>query len=232
MALIWPDDFINRVICGDCLEILPMIPDGVIDAVITDPPYGIGIINKSRGSIGGSKSFGSIGGAKKIIKAKVYPAVIGDDSPFNPSALLKRFYDKPMVLFGANYYARSLPEMSSWFIWDKRDGTTSDNFADCEMAWSNVGGPARLFSHHWRGLIKASEQDQRRLHPTQKPVAVMRWIIDKTTAPGQIILDPYAGSGSTLVAAKELGRNYIGIEITQDYCAIAVERLKQGELFV
>lgn len=223
ILMIWPDDYINKVICGDCLEVMKGIPDGAVDCVVTDPPYGIGIV-------GGSKPFGSIGGSN-IVQANIYPMVHGDDKPFNPTPILKQFPGKPIVLFGANYYAHALPETSSWFIWDKRNGTTSDNFADCEMAWSSIGGPARLFSHHWRGLIKASERKQKRVHPTQKPVILMEWIINQVSEIGDIIFDPYTGSGSTLVAAKQLGRKYIGIEISEKYCDIARERLRQEELF-
>ena len=113
----WPDDYINKVICGDCLEVMKGIPDGAVDCVVTDPPYGIGIVSgaKPSGTIGGSKPFGS-GGGSNIIQANIYPKVHGDDKPFDPQAILKQFPDKPIVLFGANYYAHSLPETSSWFF--------------------------------------------------------------------------------------------------------------------
>ena len=124
-----------------------------------------------------------------------------------------------------------------WIIWDKLDGLTtskrevgfSDN-ADVEMAWTNLGGPARLLRHRWTGLLQASEIGQPRVHPTQKPVALMAQIIEWRTLPGDLVLDPYMGSGPVLRAAKDLGRRAIGIEIDERYCEIAARRLAQDVL--
>lgn len=215
----WPEH-INSVICGDSLQVMKEIPDDSIDLVIDDPPYGIDIVGNN-GKIGGDSLAG----------CNVYPKIYGDDKPFDPSLILEKFYHVPIFLFGANYYAKLLPEMSSWYIWDKRDGTTSDNHADCELIWSNVGGPARIFRHLWRGCMRASSDDIPRCHPTQKPIALMKWLIHNHSKGGDVVLDPYMGSGSTLVAAKQLGRRYIGIEINPDYVAIAQDRLRQTELF-
>ncbi len=224
----WPDDFINKVICGDCNKILPLIPDGAVDAVITDPPYGISLdtANKSRGrGVGGLTS-------KAMALANDYPKVYGDDKPFEPMKLVRRYFDKPMFLFGANFYHRQLPQSGAWVIWDKTGGgrVMNDN-ADCELVWSNLDFAPRICHHLWNGLMKDSERQDRRVHPTQKPVALMSWIINKWTKPDDLILDCYAGSGSTLVAAKQLNRRYIGIEISGDYCEIARQRLAQQELF-
>jgi site-specific DNA-methyltransferase (adenine-specific) len=155
------------------------------------------------------------------------PPVVGDTQPFDPAPLL-RF--PRVVLFGANHYADRLPPSPTWLVWDKRDGVASDDNADCELAWTNLGGPARLYRHLWRGLCRASEQGQRHLHPTQKPVALMAWIIANWTKPGDLILDPYMGSGPVLRAAKDLGRRAIGIEIEERYCEIAARRLGQEVL--
>ena len=217
----WPDDFINKVICGDCLKILSEIPDGAVDAVITDPPYGINLDTTNKNQH-----------RSVLAKAKDYPKIVGDDKPFDPNQLIKRFFNKPMFLFGANNYHRSLPQSGGWLIWDKTGGGRhfNDN-ADAELAWSNVTNTPRMFHHMWHGMMKDSERQDQRQHPTQKPVALMAWIISKWTKPDDLILDPYAGSGSTLVACKQLGRRYIGIEISPEYCRIAEDRLRQGELF-
>ena len=214
----YPDDYVNKIICGDCLEVMKGIPDGAVDLVVTDPPYGISLDtnykDKGRGKLG---------------KNKNWPKVHGDERPFNPTPILKQFGEIPIFLFGANYYARSLPEVSSWYIWDKRDATCQNDQADCELIWSNIGKGARLYHHLWNGMMKASERGEPRQHPTQKPIALMKWLISQTTA--DIILDPFVGSGTTCVAAKQLGRKYIGIEISPEYCKIAEDRLKQEELF-
>ena len=197
---------------GDCREILPGLPRRDDDLVVTDPPYGIGFVHRGGGGcLARSSIFGGV-------------SVIGDEKPFDPSLVLE-FY-KWAVLWGANHYASRLPDASSWFIWDKREGMCENDQADCEMAWSNVGGPARLKRHYWNGMLKASESGERRVHPTQKPVAIMLWCICKAAALGTVI-DPYCGSGSTLIAAKSHGNAAIGIEIEEKYCEIAAKRLSQ-----
>lgn len=201
---------------GDCREVLPTLDATSVDLVLTDPPYGINE-RTDRASKG------------RAILAPCYdfPPVAGDDQPFDPAHLLAF---KRVVLWGANYYADKLPTSPSWLVWDKRDGIPSNDNADCEMAWSNLGGPARLYRHRWNGMIKASERDKKRVHPTQKPVVLMAWIIGEHTAAGDLVLDPYMGSGPTLRAAKDLGRRAIGIELEERYCEIAAKRLQQSVL--
>lgn len=209
MTPFYSDDYIT-IIHGDCLETLPGLAG--IRSIVADPQYGIGIVND--GNIGGDN----------ILPAGDYASIVGDDKPFNPSHILDY---KNIILWGANYYADKLPPSSSWLIWDKKEGGTSDNFADVEMAWTNLGGPARLLHHLWRGRIKRGDDRLlRRQHPTQKPVALMMWCIRQIKDPG-LICDPYTGSGSTLVAAKQLGLKAIGIEIVEEYCEVAARRIEQ-----
>jgi site-specific DNA-methyltransferase (adenine-specific) len=200
---------------GDCRDVLPDVWFGV-DLLLTDPPYGVSEAcnRKERGR-------------SNLAECNDFPDVFDDHKPFDPSHLL---VCRKAVLFGANHYADKLPPSPSWMVWDKRDGIASNDNADCELAWSNLGGPARVFRHLWSGMIKASERDQKRVHPTQKPVALMRWIIQQWTQPGQLVLDPYMGSGPTLIAAKESARRCIGIEIEERYCEIAAKRLSQEVL--
>ena len=203
---------------GDCRDLLPSIE---ADVIVTDPPYGIGY---SPG--GGGRGFRSTG-PPTIRKSFVGTDVVrGDSGPFDPAPILA--LGRPTVLFGGNHYADRLPPSPTWLVWDKRDGLPRNDFADCEMAWTNLGGPARLFRHRWSGLTKDSERGVRRLRPTQKPVALMRWVLER--CPPGTILDPYIGSGSTLVAAKSLNRHAIGIEIEERYCEMAATRCSQGVL--
>lgn len=200
---------------GDCREVLGSIPRP--DVVIADPPYGI------RYSPGG----GGAGWARKTFSGS--NVVYGDDQEFDPAHLLA--LGCPLVLFGANHYAHRLPASPTWVVWDKRDGKAPNNFSDCELAWCSPGGPARVIRHLWDGAHKASEQFESRVHPTQKPVALMARLVNDHSEPGQLVLDPYMGSGTTLRAAKDLGRRAIGIEIEERYCEIAAKRLGQEVLF-
>ncbi len=208
---------------GDCREMLPELAMlGGVNLMLTDPPYGISErtdrLSRKRTALAACNDF---------------PPVYGDDEPFDPTQLL--MFGR-VVIFGANYFTDRLPPSSSWVVWDKRAGLTSkrgdafnDN-ADAEMAWTNLGGPVRVISHLWMGMLKASERDERRVHPTQKPVAVMARIISDHTHPGDLVLDPYMGSGPVLKAAQMLGRRAIGIEIEERYCEIAAKRLQQDVL--
>ena len=206
---------------GDCLQILQTLAAGSVDAVITDPPYGIGLNtaykDKQRGALAECNNF-------KLIE--------GDDKPFNPIPFLGFL---TVVLFGANYYADKLPISGGWIIWDKLDGLESkrdvgfnDN-SDCELIWTNKGNSARIIRHRWMGMIKASENESKRVHPTQKPVALMKTIVENWTKSGDTILDPFMGSGTTGVACVETGRNFIGIEISEDYFKIAQRRIADAQ---
>ncbi len=201
------DDGSCVIFHGDCRELLPRL---VGDLICTDPPYGIGYV--------------PAGGSGRLYKRNAMPPVFCDNEPFDPSWLLA--LTKRLTLFGANHYASRLPDSATWFVWDKRAGSGSNTFADCELVWSNSGGPARLFTHYWNGGITASERSAK-LHPTQKPVVLMRWLLQRVSAEGETVLDPYMGSGPILRAAKYLGRKAIGIEIEERYCEIAAKRLAQ-----
>ena len=198
---------------GDCLEILPTLEK--VDAVITDPPYGIGEARKdykSRNKIAGSPD---------------YERSEWDDVAANPAALeLMRKISTTQVIFGGNYF--QLPPAKCWLIWDKVNG--DNDFADCEMAWTNINGAVRLIRHQWAGMLRDSERDVRRVHPTQKPTAVMEWAINKAKIPpAATILDPFMGSGTTGVACMNLSRKFIGIEIEPKYFDIACERISQAQ---
>jgi DNA modification methylase len=228
------DDVI--IYCGDCREILPELPK--VDLVLTDPPYGIDVIggSKSFGSIGGSKSFGSIGGSKSfgsiggsnIVNVNKYISIEGDNEPFNPTFLLG--YGKNQIIWGANYFADKLPNSKGWIVWDKKlKNNWDDNFSDVELAWSSFNKPTRCFRHLYMGLLQEGDRETR-VHPTQKPIPLFSWVISKYSEVNDLILDPFLGSGTTAVCAKKLGRKCIGVEISENYCRIAVERLRQQVL--
>jgi site-specific DNA-methyltransferase (adenine-specific) len=202
------------VVQGDCLELLKLLPDGSVDAVITDPPYGIGFDTDYTRFTVGPRADGF--GYEHLNRS--HAAIHGDEEAFNPSPWLA-FGN--CILFGANHFAQSLPR-GTWLIWDKRSSGPSF-LSDAEVAWMKGGAGTYIFSHCWQGFSRASEMKQH-YHPTQKPVALMTWCIEKAGNPGTI-LDPFAGSGTTLVAAKKLGRHFLGFEISPEYCEIARKRI-------
>jgi site-specific DNA-methyltransferase (adenine-specific) len=206
--LYYQDDAVT-IYHGDCREILPSVKDEV-GLLLADPPYGISIETDSS-----SRSRRAVG--------RKFPPVHGDDKPFDPSHLTGF---RPCVLFGANNYASRLPDSGAWIVWDRQSGDS--NTADAELAWTNCRGTVRTFRHLWNGVLRGSEIGSH-VHPTQKPVALMKWVIDRYAVDGTIV-DPYMGSGPTLRAAKDLGRKAIGIELEERYCEIAAERCSQEVL--
>lgn len=209
---------------GDCMEIMPML--GKVDAVVSDPPYGIAF------SHGGNDKSGIGGGRYSTKFAKV--KIMNDDQAFDPAHLISA---APIsILWGGNHFADKLPSSACWFVWDKRAASRHTNdFADCEMAWTNKRGVARVFRHQWDGMMKASERGEPRVHPTQKPVQLMRWCLEQVPD-ATIVLDPYMGSGTTGVAAASIRRAFIGIEMVKEYFDIACARIRkayaQPDMFV
>ena len=198
---------------GDCMEILPKLER--VDAVITDPPYGLGI-DKQMAASSGHKS-GGMAAAKGIYQASGW-----DDKPIDKEAidlLLKAGTNA--VIFGGNYF--DLPPSQCWLVWDKK---TNGNFADCELAWTNLNKPVRRLEWMWNGMLRQGGEE-RFGHPTQKPVQVMAWCIEQAGNP-QTILDPFMGSGTTGVAAIQMGRKFIGIEREPKYFDIACKRIEQA----
>lgn len=204
---------VNEIICGDCLEVMRDWPDDCVDIIICDPPYGI---------IGGTTTIGG----SNLAKVTEYPAIEWDFEPFD----IKQFQafqwvSKNQIIFGFNHFCDVFPPTSSVIVWDKDNG--DNNFADCELAWTSFKTAVRKVRWKWQGMLQeAGHQKDYRQHPTQKPLGVMRWIIERYSKPTDLIVDPMCGSGTTCVAAKMLGRNYIGIDISEEYCQIARERLR------
>ena len=217
-------DIINKVHCADCLGFMKTLPDNSVDLVLTDPPYGIDI---------GKMSFTNsiIGG---VAKRNNYKG-ISDWDKFTPS---KEYFDemirisKKQVIFGGNYFADKLPPSGQWVVWDKRvEDKYSNDFADCELAWTSENKPSRIIRFLWSGMMQGDMKNKEvRFHPTQKPLFVIKKIIDMFSEENDTILDPFLGSGTTAIACKNLHRNFIGIEISEKYCKIARDRLRQQTL--
>ncbi len=196
---------------ADCADVLPGIDPAEVGLLLTDPPYGIGYVGVSTAS--------SIAGTS----ATAGMSVVGDDEPFDPTHLLA--YPRTAI-WGANNYA-DMP-VGGWLVWDKTGGGKARTFmADAELMWHNMGRGVDVFHHLWLGAFRGSEHTLRGIHPTQKPVSLMRWVVDKWTEPGDLILDPYMGSGPIARACADLGRRYIGVEIVEEYVNTAINRLGQ-----
>jgi DNA modification methylase len=194
---------------GDCRELLPLIRP--VDLVLTDPPYGIAHPTNYKTRKRAA-----------LAECRDYAPVHGDGAPYDPSPILA--LGKPTLLFGANYFAERLPSSSGWVVWDKERPADLDQ-ATAEIAWTNFVKGVRVFRYLWNGMIRAG--DERLEHPTMKPAALWRWVLALRWTPPGVVLDPYMGSGTTLRAAKDLGRKAIGIEIEERYCEIAAKRLAQ-----
>lgn len=207
---------------GDCREIVPTL--GRFDLLLTDPPYGINYVLKS----------GLFGHGNKRVMRGGKPPIFGDDKPFDPLPFLG--LSKWAILFGGNYYHSKLPESGGWLVWDKTGGGRGpdNNFADLEIAWSNLGKQPQIFRHLWKGLVRDSEAGETTLHATQKPLELMRWCLleaDRANkTPIVTVIDPFAGSGTTGRAAKDLGRKCTMIEREEKYCEIAARRMQQEVL--
>ena len=211
---------------GDCRDILPTLPK--VDAVITDPPYGIDADRKANeaGDLAAKqKALGSAGN-KSGRGWKSY-GVEGWDVERPPQECFDLMGEQVrrggvFIVWGGNYFTDFLPPTMQWLVWDK--GQRDFSLADCEFAWSSQKRAARIFSYS-RG---AALQDGKE-HPTQKPIALMEWCIEQAANKPQTILDPFMGSGTTGVAAMNLQRAFIGIEREPKYFDIACRRIEDAQ---
>lgn len=199
---------------ADCREVLPTL--GKVDAVVTDPPYGIGKDGQARitGGNGGRKAHDFLGWDAERPAAEIFAAMLNlsDD----------------IIIWGGNYFADVLPPTGKWLVWDKGQRI---NQSDGELAWTSYQGALRIkVMNRVELLIDGTE------HPTQKPERLMRWCIEQLRNNPQTILDPFMGSGTTGVAAVQMGRRFIGIEREPKYFDIACRRIedaqRQGDMFI
>jgi len=183
-----------------------------------DPPYGMSYAADKKRTRGKD--------AIQTRNTKTFARVICDDKPYDPAPLLA--LDVPTILWGANHYASRLPDSPSWLYWDKREDTGSDCGSDGELAWTNLGGPQRTFSHLWRGLVrKGTRHCHATLHPTEKPPELSTWAFvhamgRKKLKPGDLVLAPYMGSGPEIDSARKCGLRMIACDVEELYCGTAV----------
>ena len=199
----------------DCVQGLKRFADNYFDLAIVDPPYGIDINNQSQGKGGGV--------ARKIdYTKKDWDKSAPEIIYFNE---LRRV-SKNQIVWGANHFISRLPfDSSCWIVWDKDNGET--DFADCELAWPSFKTAVRRFKWTWAGMRQQNMKNkEERIHPTQKPIALYKWLLMNYASEGNLILDTHLGSGSSRIAAYDLKFNFIGFEIDKEYYEKQEKRFK------
>jgi site-specific DNA-methyltransferase (adenine-specific) len=199
----------------DNMALMARYPDNYFDLAIVDPPYGIGedgFKNHSR---------------SKNAKAKKYTPKNWDNSapPKEYFNELQRV-SKNVIIWGANHFIENIPNSnsSSWIVWDKQNG--DNDFADCELAWTNYKTAVRKFEFRWAGMLQGDMKNKEtRIHPTQKPVALYKWLLDKYAKPNDKILDTHLGSGSITIACHDYGFDLTACELDKEYFDKAMQRI-------
>lgn len=218
----------HRLMCGDSTkaeDIKTLIGDNKIQLVLTDPPYGISVVQGNQISGGSATHFGKVGGGN-IVKSSTYMAIKGDETTDTAKlnySILKDVSDN-QIIFGGNYFTDFLPPKACWCVWDKQN---TGNFADCEMAWTSFDKGAKLYHWLWNGLCRKGDRSVEgvsRVHPTQKPVGMLADILKDFSEKGNNILDCFGGSGSTLMACEQTERNCYMMEYEPHYIDVIIAR--------
>lgn len=199
---------VSEVYLMDCMELMAKYPDNHFDLAIVDPPYGIGESKSNFESRGVSSEKWKRG------KPKIYTKKDWDNEAPNSEYWDELFrVSKNQIVWGANHFISKIPfDSSCWIVWDK---DTSGDYADCEIAWTSFKTSIRRIKLTWSGFRKCEDVD--RFHPTQKPVKLYDWVLNKYAKPNDLILDTHLGSGSSRIAAYKGGFNFVGCEIDAEY---------------
>jgi hypothetical protein len=189
---------------GEQEDILPTLGNSLVDSILTDPPYGIGVTGMKLGN-----------GLREVERCGNWDDVMPNLTPLLAMCV-------PSIIWGGNYFG--LPKSRRWLVWDK--GTGDNDFADCELAWTNMEGAVRKYFRSWVGRNAKERKDADRFHPTQKPVSLMQWCLGFLK--GHTVLDPFMGSGTTGIACIQAERQFIGIERETKYFDIAAKRIEDA----
>ena len=206
----------------DCMEGMKGFPDKYFDLAIVDPPYGIGYDTMAE-KASGTKSKGAVAAKRD------YHGGGWDIRPTQDYFAELMRVSKNQIIWGGNYFSDILPPSKGFVCWDKRFQGLTRSFADCEYAWLNSElGVARMFRYVWDGMIQGDMKNKElRIHPTQKPVALYKWLLTNYAKPGDKILDTHVGSASSLIACYDMGFDYVGFEIDEEYYNKAKARLEE-----
>ena len=208
----------------DCMEYMKGLDDNAFELAIVDPPYGIGE--------GAKKRDNSSSDRWKAPPQKKHNLKDWDDCAPSPEYFSELFrVSKNQIIWGANYYPDMLSPSMGWVFWDKKNG--ANDFSDGELAFTSFKKGLRKFEHLWNGFQKGEPED--RIHPTQKPIKLYKWLLSNYAKEGDRILDTHLGSGSSAIAAHYGGFEFVGCELDEDYYKAATERFnnetKQESLF-
>lgn len=210
----------------DCMDALPQFPDKFFDLAIVDPPYGIKVARHEYGKIvgGGARPFSLRKGKKPSYESKPYHTFADERLPDEGYFRELERVSKHRIIWGGNFMLDYLGKASCMVVWDKcRRGMSQ---ADCEIAWTDLPGQSRIFVWKWNGMLQQDMKNkEKRIHPTQKPVALYAWLLENYAKPGMKILDTHVGSASSLIACKRAGLEYWGFEIDEVFYRDAAERM-------
>lgn len=198
---------------ADCLPAMQQMKDNEFDLAIVDPPYGIGESNRNFAS------------RSNLANANKYRVKDWDKKPPSPEYFKELFrVSKNQIIWGANYFlGKTSP---AWVVWDKDNGKS--HYADCELAWTSFKTAVRKFKYRWHGMLQENMANkEQRIHPTQKPVALYKWLLEKYAKPGDRILDTHLGSGSIAIACWDMKFDLVGYEIDKEYYNAAIERFNR-----
>jgi DNA modification methylase len=219
------------LMCGDSTnaeDVARLMGGEKADLVLTDPPYGISVVQGN--SVGGFEppTFGTVGGGK-ICKVHTYEKIIGDETTETAKKSFEIYSElsENQIIFGGNYFTDFLPPSRCWLVWDKEN---TGNFADAELAWTSFDKGVKLYKHLWNGMSREGnrkDEGKTRVHPTQKPVGMLQKILEDFTEKGETILDVFGGSGSTLIACEGTERKCLMIEMSENYCDVIRRRYTQ-----
>jgi site-specific DNA-methyltransferase (adenine-specific) len=210
----------------DCMLLMARYPDKYFELAICDPPYGIGEDGSKNSSRGKVTNFGSK--SKAITKSKEYKGFAGNDT----KPMSKEFFVElkrvsvNQIIWGGNHFVENIPNANSpsWVVWDKVNGDS--DFADCELALTTFKGAVRKFTYRWAGMLQEDMANKEiRIHPTQKPVALYKWLLDKYAKAGDKILDTHLGSGSIAIACHDYNFDLTACELDTDYYNAAMKRI-------
>ena len=206
---------LNKLYLMDCMEGMKQFPDKYFELAIVDPPYFKGVADEK--FYGAEVS--SIGVKRLCSSSKHWDEGIPNQDYYDELVRVS----KHQIIWGCNYYAFNQP--SGRIVWDKEND--SSTFSNCELASISLIDSVKIFRYMWNGMLqKDMKNKEKRIHPTQKPVALYKWLLTNYAKEGDKILDTHVGSASSLIACHELGFDYIGFEIDEDYCNMAQERLE------